>query len=51
MTRSKSTKVEMERGTRTRQKAQESLSRPVGQYEKKGVDHKSETKLSGRDWF
>lgn len=41
----------MERSTRTGQKAQENLTRPVGQYEKKGVDNKSESKLSGRDWI
>jgi len=42
----------MERSTRTGQKAQEGLTRPVGQCEKKGVDHKSEIKLSGRrDWM
>lgn len=41
----------MQRSTKTGQKAQESLNRPVGQYEKKDADHKSESKLSGKDWI
>lgn len=48
-TRTRSSEVEVDRSTITGQKAQECLTRPVGQHEKKGVDHKTQSKLLGRD--